>query len=99
MTLINIGHDGLKGLVRDRAMLIKNLDSADTAPLLMVLVHLGGDPAWLERIGQHIKGPWSFHDETPADVKSELYEAVADVLAETIRRISNEDSVSSLFIE
>ena len=70
----------LKDLVSDRAALLKNLEYADTAPLLMVLVHLGGDAAWLERIGQHIKGPWSFHDETPGTLKAEMREAVADVL-------------------
>ena len=73
--------DGLKALAGNRAALLKNLESADTAPLLMVLVHLGGDPAWLDRIAPHIKGPWSFHDETPEDLKAELREAVADVLA------------------
>ncbi len=74
--------DGLKSLVSDRAALVKNLESADTAPLLMVLVHLGGDPAWLGRIAPFIKGPWSFHDETPADIKAQLREAVADVLTD-----------------
>lgn len=74
--------EALKALVSDRAALVKNLESADTAPLLMVLVHLGGDAAWLERAGQYIKGPWSFHDETPADVKADMREAVADVLAD-----------------
>jgi 4-hydroxyacetophenone monooxygenase len=48
----------------------------------MVLVHLGGDPAWLDRVGPHIKGPWSFHDETPETLKAGLREALADVLAE-----------------
>ncbi|KMS52038.1 hypothetical protein V474_03015 [Novosphingobium barchaimii LL02] len=73
---------GLKQLVSDRAALLKHLEHADTAPLLMVLVHLGGDSAWLERIAPHIKGPWSFHDETPAELKAELREAVANVLAD-----------------
>jgi 4-hydroxyacetophenone monooxygenase len=72
----------IKALVSDRAALLHHLESADTAPLLMVLVHLGGDPAWLDRIAPHIKGPWSFHDETPAALKAELRAAVADVLAE-----------------
>lgn len=71
----------LQQLVSDRAALIAHLEHADTAPLLMVLVHLGGDPAWLERIRPHIKGPWSFHDETPDALKAELREAVADILA------------------
>lgn len=73
---------GLKALVQGRAALLKNLEYADTAPLLMVLVHLGGDPVWLDRIAPHIKGPWSFHDETPQDLKAQLREAVADVLTD-----------------
>ena len=74
--------ESLKALVSDRAALLKHLEHADTAPLLMVLVHLGGDPAWLERIAPHIKGPWSFHDETPDALRAELREALADVLAD-----------------
>ncbi len=70
----------LRALVSDRATLLRHLEHADTAPLLMVLVHLGGDPAWLKRIAPHIKGPWSFHDETPDGLRAELREALADVL-------------------
>jgi 4-hydroxyacetophenone monooxygenase len=87
------GLDKLKALVSDRAALLKHLEHADTAPLLMVLVHLGGDPAWLERIQPHIKGPWSFHDETPDALRAELREALADVLeacAETGRDLPTE---------
>ncbi len=72
----------LKALVSDRASLVKHLEWADTAPLLMVHVHLGGDPAWLDRIAPYIKGPWSFHDETPPELKAELREAVADQLSD-----------------
>jgi 4-hydroxyacetophenone monooxygenase len=90
---INQGGDKLKALVSDRTALLKHLEHADTAPLLMVLVHLGGDPAWLERIKPHIKGPWSFHDETPDALRAELREALADVLedcAETGRDLPTE---------
>jgi 4-hydroxyacetophenone monooxygenase len=87
------GLDELKALVSDRVALLKYLEHADTAPLLMVLVHLGGDPAWLDRIQPHIKGPWSFHDETPDALRAELREALADVLegyAETGRDLPDE---------
>ena len=47
----------LKSITRDRAHLIQALRAADAAPLLMVLVHLGGDPAWLDRFAPYIKGP------------------------------------------
>ena len=76
----NPSSPALAALVADRAGLIENLKAADTAPLMMVLVHLGGDPAWLDRIAPHITGPWSFHDETPEALKGELREAVADRL-------------------
>jgi 4-hydroxyacetophenone monooxygenase len=72
----------LRALASDRTALVENLACADTAPLLMVLVHLGGDAAWLDRIAPFIKGPWSFHDETPEALKAELREAVADLLAD-----------------
>ena len=81
MTVQN-NSEGLKAVVADRAALLKHLEHADTAPLLMVLVHLGGDPGWLDRIAPHIKGPWSFHDETPDALRAELREAVADVLTD-----------------
>ena len=43
----------LKSLVADRNALRSALDSADVAPLLMVLVHLGGDPRWLRTPIRH----------------------------------------------
>ena len=70
----------LKALVGDRAHLIEALKSADVAPLLMVLVHLGGDPAWLDRVAPYIKGPWSFHEDAPEPLKQELREAVVAIL-------------------
>jgi 4-hydroxyacetophenone monooxygenase len=70
----------LKSLVRDRAHLAAALQSADVAPLLMVLVHLGGDPAWLERFAPYIKGPWSFHENAPEALKAELRDAVMALL-------------------
>ena len=72
----------LLDVTRERDLLIDALKSADIAPLLMVLVHLGGDPAWLERIAPHIKGPWSFHEEAPEVLKAGLREAVADILTD-----------------
>ncbi|MFM9978655.1 MAG: flavin-containing monooxygenase, partial [Sphingomonadaceae bacterium] len=72
----------LRALVGDRAHLQEALKSADVAPLLMVLVHLGGDPAWLERMAPFIKGPWSFHEEAPEELKAELRQALVDVLTD-----------------
>jgi 4-hydroxyacetophenone monooxygenase len=72
----------LRELTADRQGLLDRLSAADTAPLLMVLVHLGGEPAWLDRIGPHLKGSWSYHDETPDDLKAQLRIALADLLAD-----------------
>lgn len=75
-----IDTESLKGVVRDRGRLERALKAADVAPLLMVLVHLGGDPAWLDRLAPHIKGPWKFQEEAPEDLKAELREAVISLL-------------------
>lgn len=72
----------LKALVGDRVHFEKALKAADVAPLLMVLVHLGGDPAWLDRIQPFIKGPWSFHEDAPEALKAELRKAVVDLFAD-----------------
>ena len=74
--------NALRALVGDRAHLVEALKSADVAPLLMVLIHLGGDPAWLDRIAPYIKGPWSFHEDAPEELKAELRAAVVDILAD-----------------
>jgi 4-hydroxyacetophenone monooxygenase len=72
----------LRAITSDREHLIQALKAADVAPLLMVLVHLGGDPRWLDRLAPFIKGPWSFHEQAPPPLKEELRQAVADLLAE-----------------
>lgn len=72
----------LQSLVGDRVHLAEALKAADVAPLLMVLIHLGGDPAWLDRIEPFIQGPWSFHEHTPEAVKAELRQAVVDLLCD-----------------
>lgn len=71
----------IRALVGDRAHLRAALRSADIAPLLMVLVHLGGDAVWLDRFAPYIKGPWSFHEDAPDALKAELREAVVDCLS------------------
>ena len=81
MTSPNDAH-ALKALVGDKAHLQEALKSADVAPLLMVFIHLGGDPVWLDRLAPHIKGPWSFHEAAPEDVKAELRAAFVDLLSD-----------------
>jgi 4-hydroxyacetophenone monooxygenase len=72
----------LKAITSDREHLVQALKAADVAPLLMVLVHLGGDPRWLDRLAPFIQGPWSFHEQAPDTLKAELRQAVTDLLAE-----------------
>jgi len=72
----------LRKLVADKEQLGDALQSADIAPLLMVFVHLGGDPAWLDRFAPHIKGPWSFHEEAPEDLKAEFRAAFVALLTD-----------------
>ena len=79
MTSLN-HHQALKALVGDPAHLRDALEAADVAPLLMVFIHLGGDPAWLDRVKPFIKGPWSFHEDAPEELKAELREAVVTLL-------------------
>jgi len=70
----------LLALLNDKNALRSALSAADVAPLLMVLVHLGGDAAWLDRIAPHITGPWSYHDKTPPELKFQLIDALVEVL-------------------
>jgi 4-hydroxyacetophenone monooxygenase len=74
--------DALRALTGDREHLGRALKASDVAPLLMVLVHLGGDPGWLDRIAPHVKGPWSFHEQAPEALKEELRRALIDLLVE-----------------
>jgi 4-hydroxyacetophenone monooxygenase len=77
---MNVDSSALNVLVRDPMRLEQALREADVAPLLMVLVHLGGDPAWLDRVAPYIKGPWSFHEQTPDALKAQLRQALIDRL-------------------
>lgn len=77
-----IPYSTLRAVTQDRAYARRALRAADAAPLLMVLVHLGGDAAWLDRLAPHIKGPWSFHEEAPEALKEELRQTVIDILAD-----------------
>ena len=77
--------EALRVITSDRAHLAQSLKAADLAPLLMVLVHLGGDPRWLDRMAPFITGPWSFNEQAPEALKTELRQAVIDLLADYAR--------------
>lgn len=72
----------LKQLVADRGAFSKKLEHAHVAPLLLTLVHLGGDPAWLDKLQPYIKGPWCFNEEAPEELKAELRAALVAKLVE-----------------
>jgi 4-hydroxyacetophenone monooxygenase len=74
--------EALRVITADRVHLARALQAADVAPLLMVLVHLGGDPRWLDRVAPFIKGPWSFNEVAPEALKEELRQAVIDLLVD-----------------
>src|SRR5687767_10908603 len=56
------------------------LEEADFAPLLMVYVQLSGDEAALDEYRPYITGPWSFHENTPPELKQKLYDRVIALL-------------------
>ncbi len=62
----------LNALVRDEALLDLALSGADVAPMLMVLVHLGGEESWLDEVSPFITGPWNFHENAPEELKQRM---------------------------
>lgn len=70
----------LQALVRDEALLQQCLDGADVAPLLMVLVHLSGEEAWLDEVRPFITGPWNFHENAPDALKQRMRQRLREVL-------------------
>lgn len=61
------------------------LEAADPATLLMVLVQLTGDRAWLARARPHISGPMNYHETMPARMRSEIRQALLATLVEYAR--------------
>ncbi len=62
----------LNALVNDEALLDLALSGADVAPMLMVLVHLGGEESWLDEVSPFITGPWNFHENAPEELKQRM---------------------------
>ncbi len=62
----------LNAMVRDEALLDLALSGADVAPMLMVLVHLGGEDSWLDEVSPFITGPWNFHENAPEELKQRM---------------------------
>ncbi len=70
----------LQLLARDEALLDLALAGADVAPMLMVLVHLGGEAAWLDEVRPFITGPWNFHENAPEDLNRRMRVRLREIL-------------------
>ena len=72
----------LQALVADEALLDLALSGADVAPMLMVMVHLGGEESWLDEVSPFITGPWNFHENAPEALKQRMRARLKDILRE-----------------
>ncbi len=72
----------LQALLQDEHRLESRLAELDTAPLLLVYVHLTGDEAMLDRFAPYINGAWSFEENSPEALKAELRQALVCALRE-----------------
>jgi 4-hydroxyacetophenone monooxygenase len=67
-------------VVRDESVLRSALREADVIPALMVLAHLSGDTALLERAAPHIQGGWNYQETLPEELKAEIRERLVQEL-------------------
>jgi 4-hydroxyacetophenone monooxygenase len=67
-------------IVADKAALRSALEAADIAPLLMVQVHVSGDPSLLDEVGPHIHGPWNFMERVPVELKRKVHDRLIETL-------------------
>lgn len=57
------------------------LDAADPATLMLVLVHLTGEREWLERARPHLRGPMSYQEFMPEELRRAIRDRLYDVLS------------------
>ncbi|ETR78569.1 monooxygenase [Afipia sp. P52-10] len=69
-----------KAACADVDRLRRALDGADIVPLMMSLVHLTGDPRWIEEAAPHIKGGWSFLADLPEALQQRIRQALVEAL-------------------
>lgn len=74
-----------KAACADEGRLRQALDGADIVPLLMSLVHLTGDPRWLDEAAPHIKGGWSFLADLPDDLQRRIRAKLVETLSKLAR--------------
>lgn len=58
------------------------LEGADAATLLLVLVQLTGEREWLERARPFIQGPMSYQERMPDELRAAIRDRLAEVLAD-----------------
>ncbi|HEY8708100.1 MAG TPA: hypothetical protein VIM34_08885 [Burkholderiaceae bacterium] len=72
--------DAMQQLVADEARLRAALAQADVATILMALVHLSGEEAWLDELRPYIKGPWDYSVTVPAPLVRTVHDRLVEVL-------------------
>ena len=70
----------LRPLLADPDLMQQALDGADLAPLLMAVVHLTGEEAWLDEVAPYITGPWNFQENAPPELKQRLRDRMRQAL-------------------
>lgn len=73
------------GLASDPERLREALRGADPATLMLVLVHLTGNAAWLDRARPYIVGPSSYQETMPEALRAEIREALFECLLDLAR--------------
>lgn len=69
----------------DPALLRAELEGADAATLLLVLVQLTGDTHILVRAREHIAGPMNYQETMPEELRSEIRERLTEALIDYAR--------------
>lgn len=58
------------------------LDAADPATLMLVLVHLTGEREWLERARPHLRGPMSYQEFMPQELRRAIRDRLYEILSQ-----------------
>jgi 4-hydroxyacetophenone monooxygenase len=69
----------------DNAALRRALEAADPATLLLALVQLKGEKHWLEAAKPFIRGPMSYQEFMPEELRAQVRDRLCEVLAEIAR--------------
>ena len=67
-------------LTADEGVLRALLEVADTVPLALAYVQLGGDAQIVERLRPYVQGPWDYSETIPSELKTEVRERMVSLL-------------------